>query len=69
MASLGMMPSPSAQSHFERAMSRRTLSLVGDIEAGYYRDIFEVPHPRWAQVYTKTNEDLAKIKNKAVSFD
>lgn len=66
MASLGMIPSPSAQSHFQRAFSRRTVSLVGDLEAGHCKDIFEVPHPRWEQQYTQTNEDLAKIKNKAV---
>ncbi|QRV96775.1 cation efflux family protein [Ceratobasidium sp. AG-Ba] len=60
------MGSPSAQSHYERALSRRTLSLLGDVESGYVKDVFEIPHPPWAQQYIKSEEDLAKIKNKKV---
>lgn len=66
MASLGMIPSPSAQSQFERAVSRRTVSLLGDPEAGYCKNVFEVPHPSLAELYTKPSEELAKIKNRAV---
>jgi hypothetical protein len=67
MTSLGMIPSPSAQSHFERVLSRRAVSLIGDLEAGHPKEVFEVPHPSWMQQYSKPNEELAKIKHKAVS--
>ncbi|QRW11525.1 cation efflux family protein [Ceratobasidium sp. AG-Ba] len=60
------MGSPSAQSHYERALSRRTLSLLGDIESGYIKDVFEIPHPPWAQQYVTPEEALVKIKNKKV---
>lgn len=66
MSSLGAAPSPSSQSHYIRASSRRALSLLGDIEAGYVRDVFEVPHPGWGQTYMKTSEELAGIKKKKV---
>ncbi|KAG8695587.1 hypothetical protein FRC09_009067 [Ceratobasidium sp. 395] len=66
MTSLGAVPSASAQSHYERAASRRTLSLLGDIESGYIKDVFEVPHPPWARVYTKSEDELADIKSKKV---
>ncbi|KAG8707148.1 hypothetical protein FRC09_001992 [Ceratobasidium sp. 395] len=66
MSSLGAVPSPSTQTHYERAASRRTLSLLGDIESGYIKDVFEVPHPPWARVYTKSEDELADIKNKKV---
>jgi hypothetical protein len=66
MSSLGAVPSASAQSHYERAASRRTLSLLGDIESGYIKDAFEVPHPPWAKQYTKTCDELSEIKNKKV---
>lgn len=66
MTSLGAVGSPSAQSHYERALSRRTVSLIGDVESGYVRDVFEIPHPPWAQEYVKSEESLAKIKNKKV---
>ncbi|KAB5590584.1 cation diffusion facilitator [Ceratobasidium theobromae] len=64
MASLGKVSSPT-QSHLERALSRRTLSLVGDLEAGYPKNVFEVPHPPWMQLYWKGDEELGRIKNKA----
>ncbi|KAG9077653.1 hypothetical protein FS749_010434 [Ceratobasidium sp. UAMH 11750] len=66
MSSLGAVPSVSVQPHYERAASRRTLSLLGDIESGYIRDVFEVPHPPWAREYTKSDDELAGIKNKKV---
>ncbi|KAG9111787.1 hypothetical protein FRC07_008024, partial [Ceratobasidium sp. 392] len=66
MTSLGAVPSPSTQSHYERALSRRTLSLLGDIESGYIKDVFEIPHPPWAREYTKSDDGLANIKNKKV---
>ncbi|KAG8739968.1 hypothetical protein FRC10_004935 [Ceratobasidium sp. 414] len=66
MSSLGAVPSASTQSHYERAISRRTLSLLGDIESGYLRDVFEVPHPPWAQEHTKSDGELAGITSKKV---
>ncbi|KAJ1302374.1 hypothetical protein OPQ81_001187 [Rhizoctonia solani] len=53
-------------SYHERARSRRTVSLLGDLEAGRSKDVFEVPYPPWSDVYMKSHEELASIKNKAV---
>lgn len=66
MSSLGVIPSPSTQSHRTRLPSRRAQSLLGDVEAGYARDVLEIPHPRWGQTYEKSSEELAGIKNKKV---
>ncbi|KAG8734897.1 hypothetical protein FRC11_003593, partial [Ceratobasidium sp. 423] len=63
MTSLGAANIPN---YVERALSRRTLSLLGDLEAGPSKEVFEIPHPRWAEVYMKSSEELAGIKNKAV---
>ncbi|ELU36949.1 hypothetical protein AG1IA_09025 [Rhizoctonia solani AG-1 IA] len=56
----------SVPSYVERARSRRTISMLGDLEANRTKDVFEVPYPPWSQTYTKSNEELASIKNKAV---
>ncbi|KAF8749637.1 Cation efflux family [Rhizoctonia solani] len=63
MTSLGAASVPS---YVERARSRRTISMLGDLEANRTKDVFEVPYPPWSQTYTKSNEELASIKNKAV---
>ncbi|CAE6502101.1 unnamed protein product [Rhizoctonia solani] len=63
MTSLGAAGIPN---YVERAFSRRTLSLLGDLEAGRGKDVFEVPYPPWSEVYMKSCEELASIKNKAV---
>ncbi|KAF8596106.1 hypothetical protein BDV93DRAFT_611074 [Ceratobasidium sp. AG-I] len=66
MSSLRAVPSPSSQSHRVRNPSRRAVSLLGDVEAGYARDVFEIPHPRWGQKFMKSGEELSSIKKKKV---
>ncbi|KAH7332537.1 cation efflux family-domain-containing protein [Rhizoctonia solani] len=53
-------------SYVERALSRRTHSVVGDLEANRSKEVFEIPYPRWSDAYMKSSEELATIKNKAV---
>ncbi|CAE6469824.1 unnamed protein product [Rhizoctonia solani] len=52
--------------YVERARSRRTFSLLGDLEANRSKEVFEVPYPPWSELYMKSSEELANIKNKAV---
>ncbi|CAE6427708.1 unnamed protein product [Rhizoctonia solani] len=63
MTSLGAATIPA---YVERALSRRTHSLLGDLEANHSKEVFEIPHPRWPELYGKTSEEIANIKNKAV---
>ncbi|CAE6466672.1 unnamed protein product [Rhizoctonia solani] len=53
-------------SYVERARSRRTFSLLGDLEANRAKEVFEVPYPPWSELYMKSSEELANIRNKAV---
>ncbi|CUA71954.1 Putative metal tolerance protein C3 [Rhizoctonia solani] len=62
MTSLGAASVPI---YVERALSRRTFSMAGDLEANR-KEVFEVPHPRWPDVYMKTSEEIANMKKKAV---
>ncbi|CUA72057.1 Metal tolerance protein 7 [Rhizoctonia solani] len=62
MTSLGAASVPI---YVERALSRRTFSMAGDLEANR-KEVFEVPHPRWPDTYMKTSEEIANIKKKAV---
>lgn len=61
-----VLGSAAIPSYVERALSRRTHSLVGDLEANRTKEVFELPYPRWSDTYMKTSEELAIIKNKAV---
>ncbi|CUA72056.1 hypothetical protein RSOLAG22IIIB_10027 [Rhizoctonia solani] len=61
MTSLGAASVPI---YVGRALSRRTFSMAGDPEANR-KEVFEVPHPRWPDVYMKTSEEIANIKKKA----
>ncbi|KEP50577.1 putative cation diffusion facilitator [Rhizoctonia solani 123E] len=53
-------------SYVERARSRRTFSLLGDLEANRAKEVFEVPYPPWSELYMKSSEELANIRKKAV---
>ncbi|KDN44963.1 hypothetical protein RSAG8_05136, partial [Rhizoctonia solani AG-8 WAC10335] len=63
MTSLGAASVPA---YVERAHSRRTFSLLGDLEANRSKDVFQVPHPSWTELYMKSSEEIASIENRAV---